>query len=381
MENKKTRNANLELLRIIAMFMVISLHYMGKGELLTPVLTSQYHPVNSTFAWLVEAICYPATNLYVMITGYFMVSSKFKSEKLIRIWIQVFTYSIGIFILFEALGIFVKGDNFTAFSYLDYLLPISRSHYWFATSFVVFYCLAPFLGFAVNKMTKRMHLTLTVVCVGLFSTFIPTILYDLAWLEGKGADAGMGIVWFATLFLISSYIRLYVPSDNKKIKYFIVSVLCALYMFAQKWLFTYIENRFGILGGLADLPFNYNSVIVTVGSISTFLLFRNIRIKEGFITKVIRFVAPLTFGVYLIHEHIQLRYKWCEWFGISSVSDKWYMPLHYIVSIIVIFMAGCIIELARARLLDLILKIKPIRFLLDKISLLDKYFNNTDNVK
>lgn len=380
MEKKKLRNANLELLRIVAMLMVISLHYMGKGNLLVPAFSKEYYPVNSTFAWFIEAICYPATNLYVMITGYFMVSSRFKISKLIKIWIQVFTYSFGFFVLFTALGIFEKGEDFNAFSYLEYILPISRSHYWFATSFFVFYLIAPFLGVFVNKISRKMHLTLIFVLITLFSTFIPSVLYDVAWLEGKGADAGMGIVWFVTLFMIASYIRLYVPENGKKIKYMLISVLCALIMVGQKIIMTYVENKFGILGSLADLPFNYNGVVVTIGSISTFLLFRNMKIKEGFGAKLIRFVSPLTFGIYLIHEHEQIRFKWVEWFKIEETAGKAYLPIHYIGTIIAVFVICAIIELVRLKLFDLIYRIKPVQILGSKLSCIDKFFNKEEGL-
>ena len=52
---KKERMANLEVLRCVAMMMVVVLHYLGKGGLL-PDLTAPLS-AQDTVAWLLEAFC------------------------------------------------------------------------------------------------------------------------------------------------------------------------------------------------------------------------------------------------------------------------------------------------------------------------------------
>ena len=52
---KKERMANLEVLRCVAMMMVVVLHYLGKGGLL-PDLTAPLS-VQDMVAWLLEAFC------------------------------------------------------------------------------------------------------------------------------------------------------------------------------------------------------------------------------------------------------------------------------------------------------------------------------------
>ena len=75
------RQANFELLRIVAMFMIISLHYLVKGWVATPFpFAVKENPV-AVFAWLVEAFCIVAVNCYVLISGYFLVESAWKPER------------------------------------------------------------------------------------------------------------------------------------------------------------------------------------------------------------------------------------------------------------------------------------------------------------
>lgn len=53
MKNIHVRQTNFELLRIISMAMIISLHYLGKGEILNNVHigTTSYY-----FAWIIESV-------------------------------------------------------------------------------------------------------------------------------------------------------------------------------------------------------------------------------------------------------------------------------------------------------------------------------------
>mgnify|MGYP003300139632 CR=1 FL=1 len=74
------RKNGIELLRIISMLMIIVLHMLGHGGILSSVAPTQskYY-----FCWSLEGFCYIAVNCFVLITGYFMSSSKLKIEKII----------------------------------------------------------------------------------------------------------------------------------------------------------------------------------------------------------------------------------------------------------------------------------------------------------
>ena len=71
----KTRESNIELLRIISMIMVVVLHFFYHGEILrwTTVESSGY----LTY-WSVEALAFVAVNVFVLISGYFLCLSRFR---------------------------------------------------------------------------------------------------------------------------------------------------------------------------------------------------------------------------------------------------------------------------------------------------------------
>lgn len=105
MASGKKRQLNYELLRILAMLMIVSLHYLSKGGILGEPARADMTTAGYT-AWLIEAFCIVAVNVYVLISGYFGVDargSRGSGKKLtfrealrkpIKIWKQVFFYSM-----------------------------------------------------------------------------------------------------------------------------------------------------------------------------------------------------------------------------------------------------------------------------------------------
>ena len=98
----KSRQLNFEVLRIIAMGMVITLHYLTKGEILLP-LTDDLGSVN-LLAWLIQSASIVAVNLYVLISGYFLIDTPFRLEKLLKLLLQVQAYALTIPLVCYALG-------------------------------------------------------------------------------------------------------------------------------------------------------------------------------------------------------------------------------------------------------------------------------------
>ena len=97
-QEKKTRQANIELLRIVAMLMIIVLHYLDKGEIL--VLFTRESTAMQIVHRQIQIFCIVAVNLYVLISGYFLTESRFTIKKMVVLWAQVLFYAWGITVLF-----------------------------------------------------------------------------------------------------------------------------------------------------------------------------------------------------------------------------------------------------------------------------------------
>ena len=69
------RNYGIDLLRVLATYMVLVLHVMGQGGI---VWTIDGSSNNYIVAWLLELLAFCAVNCYALISGYVGLYKKFK---------------------------------------------------------------------------------------------------------------------------------------------------------------------------------------------------------------------------------------------------------------------------------------------------------------
>ena len=102
-EIKSKRIPSIDILRSLAMLMVISMHYFDKGNVKISLGDTQ--TAVSVLAWLFHSFCIVAVNCYVLISGYFLVESSFKWKKLVELILQVLFYSILVPVTMWAVGL------------------------------------------------------------------------------------------------------------------------------------------------------------------------------------------------------------------------------------------------------------------------------------
>ena len=101
----KQRNYGVDLLRIVSMFMIVMLHFLGHGGLLSSV---EEGTANYRAAWFLETIAYSGVATFASISGYVgwnpMKQEKNRALGFIQLWMQVVFYSLIIlqdYILFQ----------------------------------------------------------------------------------------------------------------------------------------------------------------------------------------------------------------------------------------------------------------------------------------
>ena len=336
----KARQANIELLRITAMVMVVILHYFVKGG--ADISLVEDTGAINLILWALKGLCIVTINLYVLISGYFLLEAKWKISRLITLWLQAYVYSVGVPAVCLALG---AGDvaQWGIYDWINVIFPVQMEHYWFITAYTILYLFVPVLGAGVKQLTKKQH---QLVIAGLLLVFsIPkTILPVLIPTDHYGYDFG----WFLCLFMIASYIRMYdIPFFTNKRRgiavYFgsvagmwLISVGCAL-----------LSRKGFPLIYMMDMPYCHNHFLVLTAAIGLFYAFRYIRIPEGVISNIICKVSSYTLGVYLLHENLAVRTKWQLWAGIESVRDSFAIFPHMFITVVAVFIAGVMIDFVR----------------------------------
>ena len=355
----KERNIGLELLRNISMMMVVALHILGHTNVLKEVEygTSQYY-----ISWIIESISFVSVNIYVLISGYFLYNSKFKIKKIVSIYLQVIFYTVGIYGLLVLLG---KLD-FSIVLLIKTFIPIITGQYWFITAYIVMYVFSPVLNIIINKLNKTQHKCINILLL-LFACVIGTAFYALT--GNTPVLTEYSSLWFITLYSISAYIKKYkVEISNKKIItiYFISLALMVL----TKIIPGIINNNYveiDYLRKASNILFKYTSITVVLMSMTMFMYFKELKIENKLIKKITLFFAPLTFGVYLIHENQYFKEILWDIFDASKWINSNIFVLKIIATVLCIFIVLSLIDYIRRKI-----------FLLLKI---DKYLCKLDNNK
>lgn len=322
--NLKIRMSNFEILRIICMILIVAHHFAWHSSLSvnTPVVNKR----------IMDALVVGgkiAVNVYVLISGYFMIESKFKWEKVLRLFLQLLFYSVGIYLVL----VLFKCVSFDLKSFRELFFPIYTYQYWFMSFFMLLYFLSPYL----NKMLKNCNqkeLLLLILVLLIFQ--LDTTIAKLHFSVGN-------LVWFITLYIIAAYLRLY---SNKLFnnKYsMLVTLIISLVFIIYQYSFKGINY------------WNMNKGISLICSLSLFLFFKNLDIKNN---KVINLISSATLGVYLIHDNGFIRpLLWNKWINVPSLALKDSLWIYSILIIIGVYLICTLIELLRKYIEGIIIRI------------------------
>ena len=348
---KRERMANLEFLRCIAMMMVIILHYLGKSDLLES-LTEETLGITGTAAWLLESFCIVAVNVYMLISGYFLCLSTYKVSRLIKLYLQVWFYSVGVGVLAIVTGIF-PWQEVTIHDLLTFVFPVSMEHYWFITAYVFLYILLPFVSTALLKMTKgQMQIALgtmlAVFCV--LKSVLPVRLEK----DMQGYDC----LWYLCVFVTAAYLRRFgLPFIQKMKNSLLLYVGGCAAIFGLTMGLRQVYLRTGSLDRILGIGMEYNHVLPFVAAVGLFGLFALLKVGDG-AGKFINKIAPYTLGVYLLHEHIGLRYAWQSWMGADWVMQQgglagvFALAAGILAAVSVVFAAGILFDILREKVMN-----------------------------
>ncbi len=368
---EKKRMANLELLRCVAMMMVVVLHYLGKSQLL-PELTGESLGAQGMAAWLLESFSVVAVNVYMFISGYFLCTSSFKLSRLLKLWLQVWLYSVGFGLIGMMTGVMTEISVDTHF-FLTLLFPVWMEHYWFMTAYIFLYLLLPFIGIALRHMTKQ-QLRSTVIMLLIVFSVIKSVLPLRLEMDAKGYDC----IWYLCVFAVAAYVRRFgIPALEKKGRGILLYVVCVLLIFGGTMALRMVFLKTGSLGRMTGMCMEYNHILPLLAALGLFYAFLKLDFK-GKIADVIVKIAPYTLGVYLLHENFGLRYTWQRWFGADKVSGVLSLLLHTILAVVAVFAVGILVDMLRALLMKgihgVLLRAKGYRRLMDGLKVADDVF-------
>lgn len=317
------------------MILIVGYHYIYHGGILDSLEELSFNYIIIDYLRIVTRM---AVGLYVLITGYYMVNSKVKIKKIFNIWTMVVFYSIAMLVA----SMCVRNDIGIK-DVIKSIFPISSGLYWFATTYVALYILSPFINKLIQKLSKKQYFILITILFVLL-VVIRTIFNSNWYIDGGNGES---LIWFVFLYVLAGYIRLHYNKKINKLIYLLIAFIIPIFVtvlrgFALKY-----------LGNEVERLLDYTNILNFIPMICLFLYFREIKIKNGLFNRIIEKVAPLTFGIYLVHENLYFKpFMWKEVLGVYRYAKSPYLIIHFVLVVILVFSACAIIECIRRKLFE-----------------------------
>jgi surface polysaccharide O-acyltransferase-like enzyme len=341
----KKRNANMELLRLVAMMMVTMLHALGKSGSLHPINSAL--PLNGWVAWALETLSVCAVDVFMLLSGYFMIHSKFKLRRLLELVLQTLFYSLVPLGIFICMGL-VPREELDVYHILQYCLPIHMEVFWFITAYVVLYMVSPILSEGINAMEEK-PLRCVILCLLVYECVFKSVLPMKLVTDTEGYH----FLWYLIMFLIGAYFRRFgfklLTSTSRGVVVYLLG--CAL-IFMETCIVYWINAKFGRLNDLLMVSYHYNQIFVILSSVGIFTAFLHAKPIEGRLGRAICLISPYALGVYLLQENLQLRFTWQGWFGLHAESLSEPMAvflLRLLLAVVSMFVFGIIVDAIRAK--------------------------------
>lgn len=348
---KPQRNYGLDLLRMFAMFLIAMLHILGQGGVLNAAFSDadKYDA-----AWLLEIGAYCTVNCYALISGYVGLNSTFRYSGIIMLWLRVLFYTVSItaifyFVMPQAL---INSENTKDMFFIisekwdNALFPVSTKQYWYFTAYFFCYFFTPILNKAVHTLERRQLKRALIAIVGIIS--IPALYTgnDAFW-----TSRGYSAIWLIVLYLVGAYMKKY-----NSFSY--IGKFSALYGYFASIILTWTV-KIVLTEKLPEftrpgLLVSYTSPTIIASGIFLFIFFKNLN-PPKFFCKIIAFLSPLAFSVYIIHVHpLVWQHLMKDWFRPLADLPTPLMALAVIGAALGLYLACSLIDILRHYLFKLL---------------------------
>lgn len=262
------RDSNMELLRIVAMSMILTGHFFLHGFGGTFPIT---YPGSISMP---ITIC--GVNLFFLLSGWYCVRFTLKSitrivvTTIFFIWINVAVLAM------LGIGHGLRTDKLI-------LTPLEASNYWFINAYIGLLIITPVINAGLRNLTSR-QVSVLVAATTIFSIYC-------GWYGDNFVNFnGYSIFQAIWLYFLGYWLR-----NNQHITRKISSIfLIVLYLAAAVTLVKSLEvERFSEVKWDA-----YNNPLVVVMSLALFICFTRIRLRS----RVINCIAAASLGCYLLQD-------------------------------------------------------------------------------
>lgn len=359
----KERNYGIDLLRLVSMLMVVSLHILDSyvGGVLKGAEELTF---KGEFLWTLEILCLGAVNIYALISGFVGYKSKHRGSNIIYLCLQLifFTLIISGTDLIMAIN---QGAELSVKEVILSFLPSIKGYWYFSAYFCLFFFM-PLLDKIIETASRKSLKIAAILCFCVFCCF--TQIFT----EVSGLEGGYTIWWLVLLYLLGAYLSRYDPLKKWSAwACFLGFAVCVALTVISR-----IAIGYGTLYWFDEIKWisllvSYTSPTVTLGAVFVVCGFSKLKIGK-IPAKIISFLAPMAFGVYLIHCHPVIFSRLIGSFEWINLYPVWQIPLIVLAISLYIFCSCLFIDGIRLAVFKLC-RIKQFSNLLAKV--IEKFVN------
>lgn len=301
---KKERESNIELLRIVAMVLII-MHYV----IFHNGILSIENGTNQLLASILYGGGKIAVIIFVLIVGYYGKNFKFDIKKIIKIIVKLFIYTILISLIFWGIKF-----NEISFQKIEALM----SMYWFINAYLILYMLIPLINICIREIPKKMK-----VIIFLLMTIIFLI-------SNEKLSAWIYFIYYyiCGIAILPYLVKMY---DKQILNIGIIIILYSVIV-------------------IFNLQMKQNTILLLLIAMFIFVAFKNLKnIKNKKINKISKY----TLGVYMIHDNFFIRNNIIiNKLHIKEIYTQSFFCIYIIVISLIIFIVCTVIDVMLEKVLE-----------------------------
>ncbi len=334
-----SRNSSIELLRIVAMIMIVGHHYVYSTD--ATFFLQQPFSIKELLYLFIQSLGKVGVFIFFAISAWYLCSPQNTSVRktLERIWIlerEVLFYSLGLLIV----SLIFDRSALTRKDIILSIFPTMTSLWWYITAYAVFLLFVPFLNIGLYKIGRKKHAALSSIMLfiwGICKGLLPGNIFDL------DTENFIGFIY---LYIVISFYRWYLNNWGKKVA--VALIATGTFLTISSIAILQIIGTYAHIDSLRTHSiFETNSYFKTFVILTGFgllLLFEQYESHNRFIN----ILAKTTLGVYLIHQYPTVNvWLWKDWFNCADIYDKPHGALISLVAIIITFVGCACIDLIR----------------------------------
>ena len=321
------RQSNVELLRIICMFMIVMHHFAVNVWYPGMLNVSAPSSIDEAVALFSHGLFFIGVNCFILISGYFGIKTSLRSFLHLYGFYAFYAFLIALNQYFgDASNMAFMPISEKCFHIAVHsLMPWENNDFWFLNAYLALFMMAPLLNVAVTNMTKSAYTRVLVLLTILNVVFGNLLGIDLlnTW--------GFSVAQFVYVYMIGGYLYKYFPINRiencrwQGLGLYVASaVLWGGIVAVQVYRFPFLGRFFK--------AFSYNNVFILAAAIGFFLFMLSFDIKN----RVINWLSSSCLAAYLLQGSV-LPYNWyIETMGVPDPMAKLcLLPLVSILFLIV----------------------------------------------